>query len=289
MLRLIPGLSTAFLASFVGAACGGSTHAAADTGAVRAQNSVADSASTSVYIEDMTWPEVRHAISSGKTTAIIYIGSTEQNGPHMAIGKHNFLAHYIAGEIATKLGDALVYPTLPFAPTGDPLKKTGHMRFPGSVSLTPQSLHGVVRDVAVSAISAGFRTVALMGDHGDGQDVLASIAKELDAAWRPKGVRVIYVPDLYFKAKAQAHAYETAHGIPNDKHAGTDDTSELMAIDAAHRWIRADKLAFNGGSGTAASGVDGDPSKATPELGRIFIGYKVDAAVAQIRQSVPGR
>jgi len=231
----------------------------------------------------MTWPEVQRAIASGKSTAIIYTGSTEQNGPHMAIGKHNFLAHYIAGEISRKLGDALVYPTLPFAPTGDPVKKTGHMRFPGSVSLTSESLHGVVRDVAVSAIAAGFRNVALMGDHGDGQDVLAATAKELDAAWRPKGVRVIYVPDLYYKAKDQALAYETAHGIPNDKHAGTDDTSELMAIDSTHRWIRSDKLKLNGGSGTAASGVDGDPTKATPALGRIFIGYKVDDAVAQIR------
>src|ERR1019366_639368 len=82
--------------------------------------------STSPYIEDLTWPEVQHAIQSGKTTAIIYTGSTEQNGPHMAIGKHNFLARYIAGAIAIKLGNALVYPTLPFSITGDAEKKTGH-------------------------------------------------------------------------------------------------------------------------------------------------------------------
>src|SRR3954469_22810369 len=92
-------------------------------------------AQQSIYIEDLTWPEVQRAIASGKTTAIIYTGSTEQNGPHMAIGKHNFLARYIAGAIAIKLGNALVYPTLPFAPTGDAEKKTGHMKFPGSVSL----------------------------------------------------------------------------------------------------------------------------------------------------------
>src|ERR1044071_8633447 len=74
--------------------------------------------SESVYIEDLTWTEVRAAIQAGKTTAIIYTGSTEQNGPHMALGKHNFVAHYVAGQIAEKLGNALVYPTLPFAPTG---------------------------------------------------------------------------------------------------------------------------------------------------------------------------
>src|SRR5438552_12663419 len=106
---------------------------------------------SSIFIEDLTWPEVQHAIAAGKTSAIIYAGSTEQNGPHMAIGKHNFIAHYVAGAIASKLGNALVYPTLPFAPTGDPIARTGHMHFPGSVSLTSQTFRSVVHDIALSA------------------------------------------------------------------------------------------------------------------------------------------
>jgi len=57
-------------------------------------------AQRSVYIEDLTWPEVQHAIATGKTNAIIYTGSTEQNGPHMAIGKPNFIARWLAGAIA---------------------------------------------------------------------------------------------------------------------------------------------------------------------------------------------
>src|SRR6266404_9801371 len=124
-------------------------------------------AQRSVYIEDLTWPEVQQAIQSGKTNAIIYTGSTEQNGPHMAIGKHNFIARWVAGAIAIKLGDALVYPTLPFAITGDLTQKTGHMRFPGSVSLNAQTFRNVVHDIAMSAADAGFKNVFLMGDHGD--------------------------------------------------------------------------------------------------------------------------
>src|ERR1700694_1425607 len=242
-------------------------------------------AQRSVYIEDLTWPEVQQAVQSGKTNAIIYTGSTEQGGPHMAIGKHNFIARWVAGAIAIKLGDALVYPTLPFAPTGDAVKRTAHMRFPGSVSLTPQTYRSVVHDVALSAIDAGFRNVFIMGDHGDGQDVLGAVAKELDVQWKSKGVRVFYVPDLYFKAKEQARADEASHGITShDVHAGTDHTSELMALDAQHRWIRSDKRARSEGAQTARTGVDGDPTKATPSLGEIFLQYKIDDAVAQIRQ-----
>ena len=241
-------------------------------------------AQRSVYIEDLTWPEVQQAIQSGKTNAIIYTGSTEQNGPHMAIGKHNFIARWVAGAIAIKLGDALVYPTLPFAPTGDAVKRTAHMRFPGSVTLTPQTYRSVVHDVALSAIDAGFHNVFIMGDHGDGQDVLGAVAKELDAQWKPKGTRVFYVPDLYFKEKQQARAYKASHGLPtHDVHAGTDDTSELMAIDPQHRWIRAGKLALSEGAQTARTGVDGDPTKASAALGNIFLQYKIDDAVSQIR------
>jgi creatinine amidohydrolase len=67
--------------------------------------------SKSVLIEDLTWTEVRDAIAAGKTTAIYYAASTEQNGPGLALGKHIFIAHYAAQRIAEELGNALVYPT----------------------------------------------------------------------------------------------------------------------------------------------------------------------------------
>src|SRR5712691_5502487 len=73
----------------------------------------------SVWIDDLTWPEVRDAIAGGKRTAIIYVGSSEQNGPHMVIGKHNFVARVVGQRIAEELGDALVYQILPYAVTGN--------------------------------------------------------------------------------------------------------------------------------------------------------------------------
>jgi creatinine amidohydrolase/Fe(II)-dependent formamide hydrolase-like protein len=242
-------------------------------------------AQQSVYIEDLTWPEVQQAIKAGKSSAIIYTGSTEQNGPHMAIGKHNFIARWTAGAIAIKLGDALVYPVLPFAITGDLAAKTGHMRFPGTVSFDSPTFQRAVHDIAVSAADAGFKNVFLMGDHGGGQAELGAVAKELDAQWKSRGVRVFYVPDLYVKEREQARAYAAQHGLPTtDVHAGLDDTSELMALDGQHRWIRSDKLAPSRGAQTALTGVDGDPTKASPSLGRIFLQYKIDDAVNQIRQ-----
>jgi creatinine amidohydrolase len=243
----------------------------------------------SVYIEDLTWTEVRDAIAAGKSTAIIYAGSTEQNGPHLALGKHTFIAHYVAGRVAEELGDALVYPTMPFAPTGDFVLKSGHLRFPGSVSVNSEVFLGVMSQVALSAINAGFKQIYLMGDHGGGQSELKLAAANLDQEWSPKGVRIRYVPDPYHKEKTQSDQYLKDRHIVTDEHAGTDDTSEMMFLDSAHKWVRADKLAFSDSAMEPKTGVDGDPTKATAEMGKVFLDYKVNDALAQIRAYRSGK
>jgi len=246
----------------------------------------------SLYIEDLTWPEVKAAIAAGKTTAIIYAGSTEQNGPHLALGKHNFIAHYAAGEIAKKLGNALVYPTMPFAPTGSRELRTDHMRFAGSVSIDSETFQAVMRQVAQSAVVAGFKNVFLMGDHGVGQEALRAAANDLENpdvfTKLDETAHVYYVPDLYYKEKEQMKAYLAEHGIPYDAHAATDDTSEIMFLDEK-KWIRRDKLAPSTAKEEPTTGVKGDPTKATAELGKMFIGWKIDDAVNQIHELLAQR
>jgi creatinine amidohydrolase len=95
---------------------------------------------------------------------------------------------------------------------------------------------------------------------------------------------VFCVPDLYFKEKEQMRAYLRAHGIPEDRHAGTDDTSEIMYLDAAGQWIRRDKLAASDSTQQSTTGVDSDPTRATAALGRVFIEHKVQNAVDQVRR-----
>ena len=254
----------------------------------------------SLLIEDMTWTQVRDAISAGKTTAIYYAASIEQNGPGMALGKHVFVAHYLSQKIAAQLGNALVYPTMPFAPTGDwgltnpgtidPAKKTGHMRYAGSVSLSEETFSAVAHDVALSAIAAGFKNVVLMCDHGGkAQSQLDEVAKAMNMEWGPKGIHVYYIPDLYFKEKQVMKEQMQKLGIPEDKHAGTDDTSELEYIDKmvngnSSKWVHPDKL-VKGREGDG-SGVDGDQTKATLALGKLFTDTKVSFAVNQIKESI---
>ena len=58
----------------------------------------------SVWIEELTWMEVRDALKDGKTTVIVAAGSLEQNGPYVATAKHGYVLQATTEAIARKLG-----------------------------------------------------------------------------------------------------------------------------------------------------------------------------------------
>src|SRR6202041_1455661 len=89
-----------------------------------------------VFMEEMTWMEIRDAMRAGKGTAIVATGGIEQNGPYLPAGKHNVIPRATTEAIARKLGDALVAPIVPFVPEGQIDAPTEHMRYPGTISLT---------------------------------------------------------------------------------------------------------------------------------------------------------
>src|SRR6201982_2462086 len=92
-----------------------------------------------VFLEELTWTELRDQIRSGKTTIIVPIGGTEQNGPHMALGKHNLRARHLSEKIARALGNALVAPVIAYVPEGTIEPPTAHMRFPGTITVPEEA------------------------------------------------------------------------------------------------------------------------------------------------------
>src|SRR6516165_3974154 len=118
---------------------------------------------SSVYLEDLTWPELRAEIQSGKTTILVPIGGTEQNGPQMALGKHNVRAHVLAGKIARALGNALVAPVIAYVPEGDVDHPEGHLKFPGTITVPVGAFEQTLEYAAKSFRLAGFRDIVFLG------------------------------------------------------------------------------------------------------------------------------
>jgi creatinine amidohydrolase len=229
--------------------------------------------STSVMIDDLTTTEVQAAIDAGKTTAVYYVGGTHQNGAAVALGKHNLIASLVSRRVAETLGNALAYPANPYAPAGNPIEKTGHMRFAGTVSVSHETLAAVSRDIAISALAVGFTHVVMLGDHGETQGVIRDVATELDAEWQSRGGRVFFIP-VYDEGEGRMREILADRNVPTNRMTPIDDASEIMAIDPDGRWLRPEQLA------------DEIAAVASAELGRQFIDGKVEVAVARIRELV---
>ena len=243
-------------------------------------------AADSVFIEELTWVEGRDALKAGKTTIIFPTGGTEQNGPHMVLGKHNFIVKHAAGEIARRLGNALVAPVLAYVPEGNLNPPSGHMLFPGTITLPEEHFIKVTEYAARSFRVNGFKDIVLIGDSGPNQKGLQAAATLLNKAWAGGDVRVHYVGDYYhtpaFTQWLRSQG-ETAESIGT--HAGIEDTSELMAINP--EMIRKDKLAPGGDFRT--TGVAGNPARASVAYGKQGLEFKISAAVAQIQKLVAAK
>ncbi len=237
-----------------------------------------------VYLEEMTWVEVREAVDRGMTIAIVPTGGTEQNGPHMVLGKHNYVVRATSGAIAEALGDALVAPVVAYVPEGETEPPSGHMAYAGTLSVPEPVFAAVLEHSARSLRAHGFATIAFVGDSGGNQAAQAEVAERLSRAWAADGVRVLHVGDYYAEnGQVDWLLAEGESEASIGRHAGIRDSSELMAV--YPEGLRPERLAANGGRANEPTGVNGDPTRATAERGRELLRLKVEAAVRQIRAS----
>src|SRR5262245_52336479 len=98
----------------------------------------------SVFIEDLTWMEVRDALKGGVDTAIVATGGVEQNGPYLVAGKHNYVLRGTTEAIARKLGKTLVAPIVPFVHEGDIEPPKKNMLYPGTISVTETNIQALL-------------------------------------------------------------------------------------------------------------------------------------------------
>ncbi len=231
-----------------------------------------------VFIDELTWEENRDAMKAGKTTFIVPTGGTEKNGYHMIMGKHNYIVSHGANLMARRLKNALVAPVIAYVPEGDPDRQN-----PGAISL-PSPAYDMLLDAAARSLKAhGAKEIIFIGDSGGNQQGMRSVADKLNAEWKDAGTKVFALTDYYEGGREHYRAWmEAAFGYGEDvigSHAGISDTSQMLHVRPSG--IRKNMLMPWGGP--KDSGVSGDPMKATAEIGRMGIEFKVNAALAQYR------
>lgn len=236
-----------------------------------------------VFLEDLTWMEIRDALREGKTTAIIATGGVEQNGPYLVTGKHNVILRATTEVIARKLGNALVAPIVPFVPEGEIDPPSGHMRYPGTISVRAETFHALLTDMAMSLKAHGFKDVVLIGDSGGNQDGMAAVAEVLGEEWKGTGARIHFIPEYYDNPRWNAWLVE--EGVVEVDEGLHDDFrhSSIMAlVDPAA--IRAEERRSAGL--LSINGVALDPLDQTLALARRLVDYQAEVTADAIRRVV---
>ena len=147
----------------------------------------------SVWIEELSWMEVRDLIKDGKTTVFIGSGGVEKNGPYTATGKHNYTLKTTLDVIARKHGKALVAPLI----NNEPCNPDNPRINPGSICLTQDTFRALIRDVATSLKSQGFKDIVMVADSGGNPPGMIDVANELNAKWKGEPARVFYLAEYY--------------------------------------------------------------------------------------------
>ena len=239
----------------------------------------------SVWLEELTWLEIRDLMRSGHTTVLVSSGGVEQNGPYLALGKHNIILRATMDAVARRLGNALVAPVIPFVPEGDIDPPSGHMRYPGTVSVTQETFMALVTDIARSMKTHGFRHVILLGDSGGNQAGMEAVAEALSREWEGSGTDIVFVPEYYDNERW--NAWIAGQGVTEVREGLHDDvrhSSIMMLVDP--RFVRAEERQRAGNF--HINGVDLAPIEKTRDLARRLVAYQAEVTVEAIRRRIGG-
>lgn len=244
-------------------------------------------ASDSLWIEELTYIEVRDRIASGYSTAIVATGGIEQNGPYLATGKHNVILRSLCPAIARDLGNALCAPVVAFVPEGSIDPPSRAMRFPGSITVRDETYHALLVDIAESLRVHGFKDIVLIGDSGGNQRGMGEVAEDLNKRWAGTGVTAHFVVEFYTPGweKTQQYTEEELGVFESESDGHHDDiwvTAMMMVTDPSsvryHERVKADLASING--------VDIAPMEETIELGKKMVAFRAAYTANTIREAI---
>ena len=247
-------------------------------------------------IGEMSWIQVRDAVDAG-AAAIVPLGSVEEHGPHAPMGDYMVIDH-----IAKMTGEAtndLVAPTLSFG-------YSEYFRmYPGTITLRPEVLAGVVEDVIDCLLRHGTRRIAIFNGHHGNLPILELLTRKIR---RERQLVIPTISPLHFMLHPSIvkEVYEEGTSLG---HGGEPMGSVMMALapgkvnmDAAGAFARnkvygqppdgLGALDLNGirvtmpldmSDVTPDTGSMGDPAAASLERGNRLLEYAVERSIEFMR------
>ncbi|MFR3529380.1 MAG: creatininase family protein [Lachnospiraceae bacterium] len=251
----------------------------------------------SQWLQEKCWKEAQELVKESKGVAILPVGSVEQHGYHMPLGTDSYVAITLAEEAAEKTKAAVVPPVwFGWSPH--------HMVLPGTITIRPEILMGLVYDIAASLKKHGFDKIIMINGHRIVNVIWMQMAAEkiqrevgvavkiFDPAYMSKDI----VGELGFGEVGHAEEVETSHMLyryPDLVHLelAKDNPikpAELYSVDPAftHDTLCYVPSTYEHAEKNAkiAGGTTGEPTKSDAEKGRKYHEHLVERLVRVIRK-----
>lgn len=243
-----------------------------------------------VFLEEMTAGEIAQAIRDGFTSVIVATGGLEQNGPNVVTGKHNYVLRVTADAIARRHEKMLVSSIIQFVPEGNINPPSGHMKYPGTISLRQETFEALLTDICSSLRQHNFRNIFLIGDSGGNQDGMRNVATALNSEWHGDSTRVHYIPEYYsedmwsydfLKQLGYTQLPDEADSFRNRIHTDLHYESIMAVVDPqlvrAHVRLRSGKYEVHG--------VEIESESELIELGKKLTEYRAEITVKAMRKA----
>ena len=239
----------------------------------------------SLWIEELTWMEIRDAIREGNTTVLVLTGGVESNGPHLASGKHNYSNKLMGESVAKALGATLIAPLVTLEP-GNP---SGPVTIGNTGPMVSQATYiSWLTDIGDSLRGMGFTQVYFLGDSGGNRRGMQAAADALNERYRGDPTQFNHVPEFYNHDKVRQYIQETL-GIPEEMEyqasSGSDGIHEELSITSIMSVIDPTSIRFDQRVEAGRASINGIsllPLSETQALGRMVIDFRTRLTVDAI-------
>ena len=248
----------------------------------------------SVFMEELSWQDIKTAMEQGVDTVLICAASHEQHGPHLAESTDYIIGKALCEAVAKRMGNVLVAPLI------RPGLSVHHMNHPGSLTLRPEVFRGLVEDYVSCYVRHGFKNIVLYSSHGGNFATLHAVAEELRTRYPEHNIvspfSLTEFTDVCAKGE-QIYGYE--EGVCGG-HACCFETSIVLyarpdcvdmskavpGLVSGDRDQVAEDLFAKGMTQISPCGILGDPRDADAEKGKVFLEMLTDAVCDAIASAL---
>lgn len=237
------------------------------------------------WFDELSMKEAETRADAG-SIVIFPVGSVEEHGEHLPLCTDSLQPEYVASEVAKKTG-CLVAPPLRYGVCNST------RGFPGTVSISFDSLYRMTRDILEEFIRNRFTRILVLSGHAGQAHMAALRLAAQEVVWQHekentgKRPRIMVCSDYDF-----AYELKGKYFSEKDGHAGTIETSRVMAIKpelikakGAKSYPKLPRFEIVADPERYfPTGVIGDPTAASPEKGRMINKYVIRETVKLVEE-----